>query len=63
MTNREYLESLSDEEFVNAIYSVIIPTGKQFTSSRSGLTQWMKQEKGIEWELPQWTLFRNLYER
>jgi len=61
MTNREYLESLSDEDFVNAIYSVIIPAGKQFISSRTGLTQWMKQEKGIDWEMPQWTMLKCLY--
>lgn len=51
MTNREYLQSLSDEDFVNAIYDVLIHQGKMYTQSRLGLTDWLSKQKGQEWEM------------
>ena len=51
MTNREYLQSLSDKDFVNVIYDVLIYQGKNYTQIRLGLTDWLSKQKGQKWEI------------
>ena len=41
MTNREYIETLTDEEMSYFIYSVLIPMGRRYTDSPLGIAQWL----------------------
>jgi len=48
MTNREWFESLTNQQMINAIYNVIIKQGYRYASSVDGLTAWLNEEAHIE---------------
>ena len=41
MSNREYLMTLSDYDFVRYIYDVLIPLGRTYNNSVLGITEWL----------------------
>lgn len=46
MTNREYLDSLSNMDFANFIYSKLLKLGKEYNDSVLGIAQWLGKENG-----------------
>ena len=45
MTNREYLNTLTEEELVTYIYDGIVARiAKRYTSSKGGITNWLLSE-------------------
>ena len=44
MTNREYMESLSNEELVDFIYDKFYNYGKNYADSRSGMSNWLNEQ-------------------
>ena len=48
MTNREYLDSLSNMDFANFIYSKLLKIGKEYTDSVLGIAHWLGLEKSFE---------------
>lgn len=48
MTNREYLDSLSNMDFANFIYSKLLKIGKEYNDSVLGIAQWLGLEKSFE---------------
>ena len=45
MTNRQYMESLSDAEFAAMIYLIVNNIGSRYTNSIKGVEQWLGEEK------------------
>lgn len=45
MTNREYLDSLSNMDFANFIYSKLLKIGKEYNDSVLGIAHWLGKEK------------------
>ena len=51
MTNREKLDSLSNEEFSEAIYEIVKQIGWRYTISRKGTAEWLNQPYDLSfWE-------------
>lgn len=48
MTNREYLDSLSNMDFANFIYSKLLKIGKEYNDSILGIAHWLGLEKSFE---------------
>lgn len=48
MTNREYLDSLSNMDFANFIYSKLLKIGKEYNDSVLGIAHWLGLEKSFE---------------
>lgn len=48
MTNREYLDSLSNMDFANFIYSKLLKIGKEYNDSVLGIAHWLELEKSFE---------------
>lgn len=48
MTNREYLDSLSNMDFANFIYSKLLKIGKEYNDSVLGVAHWLGLEKFFE---------------
>lgn len=46
MTNREFLDSLSNIDFANFIYSKLLKLGKEYNDSVLGIAQWLGKENG-----------------
>ena len=44
MTNREYMENLSDKELAEFIYSDMLVLGQSYTNSIQGLTEWLSKD-------------------
>lgn len=44
MTNREWVDSLSDEDLIDWIYGDMVKIAKGYNSSAAGLKQWLKEE-------------------
>lgn len=46
MTNREYINTLSNYDFVRYIYDYVIPViGKSYSDSRIGVAQWLEETR------------------
>lgn len=44
MTNREYLDNLSNMDFANFIYSKLLKIGKEYNDSVLGIAHWLGKE-------------------
>lgn len=44
MTNREYIESLSNKLFAFAVRNTLTDVGKQYNDSISGIEEWLGEE-------------------
>ena len=52
MTNREHLQSLNDEEFVDAMYDILRKIGPQYVNSRYGIVEWLYEDYDLEFWNP-----------
>jgi hypothetical protein len=48
MTNREYLNSLSNMDFANFIYSKLLKIGKEYNDSVLGIAHWLGKENNMQ---------------
>lgn len=44
MTNREYMESLSNKELAEFIYSDLLAIGRSYTDSIQGIAEWLSKD-------------------
>lgn len=55
MTNREYLDSLSNMDFANFIYSKLLKIGKEYNDSVLGIAHWLGSVDGY-WAWDEYTV-------
>ena len=45
MTNREYMETLSNLDFSRFLFSEVLPAGKEYNDSILGIADWLGRDR------------------